>query len=721
MADHTEGVRDGARACSELKPAAQGADEHVEISMLRCHDDLTTTVRARRSDRAVPGRTGRRASRLLMAAALMLGAGLVAPALTSPATGATRDDTPWRLPEMPPRCTRSQADSGDVSGCLLAFYNDPADTGWGEPPAPGVGPGWDWQGYTYNGSPALATWENTYIASNTTAIAGFGPGYLETHTSARALFEGFLHEISTGGYDVNDVGGYTFRCTSGNGGWDCPSGDPDDLSNHAWGLAIDMNAGTNPIRSYSGDDGETACKTPIQTDLPRWVIQTAERWGLYWGGYGWSDGCQTVETKRSTVYRDPPHFEFRGTPAQATAIAAFNRANGGGRPSAEPDDPTVPDRDCFEAYTDDGEPTQHCPASRVPQAGSRLAVGVDAPDAAVAAVINLTAVESAAAGHLVTEGCGPTSPERATSTVNFAAGETAAAMAIVPLDDHDRFCVWRSTAAHHVVDVVGFLTDAGDRLWYDPSLPRRLTDTRRDGVCTRDDCRPGRVPAGGIHTVATADDAPRLVNLTVADQTGPGHASAGRCDAVATSTFSNINYVPGVNRANMALLDNGTDGSCVWVHADTHVIVDELGRLLPDSGLGWKLREAERLLDTRRCTSTWCDGRVSAGEAHRVELELAGPAAITLTVDAPVAPGHAWVGGCDELVDGMPPTSNVNYVPGKATANLAIVSPDAGAVCVWVHAEADLIIDVRAELVEERMLGLRPVTPTRVQDTRRPT
>ena len=123
------------------------------------------------------------------------------------------------------------------------------------------------------------------------SVAGFGPGWLETHRYAQPLFEGFLNEISANGYDVHGASGYSFRCTSGNGGWSCPTGDPDDLSNHAWGLAIDMNAGTNPIRRYDGIGGNTACQTPMQTDMPKWVIETAERWGLYWGGYGWSSGC----------------------------------------------------------------------------------------------------------------------------------------------------------------------------------------------------------------------------------------------------------------------------------------------------------------------------------------------------------------------------------------------------------------------------------------------
>jgi hypothetical protein len=209
----------------------------------------------------------------------------------------------------------------------VVFYDDPAETGWGVPPAPGVGDGWVWNGARYNGSPALAGWESTYIEANTEPVAGLRTGTLEFHASARALFEGFLDEITTLGYRVRDASGYGFRCTAGSGGWSCPSGDPDRLSNHAWGLAVDMNSNTNPIRSYSSVDGVTACQTPIVTDMPRWMIQTAEKWGLYWGGYGWNSGCQSLETQRTIVSRDPPHFEFRGTPEQAAAIVAFNLGN----------------------------------------------------------------------------------------------------------------------------------------------------------------------------------------------------------------------------------------------------------------------------------------------------------------------------------------------------------------------------------------------------------
>ena len=640
-------------------------------------------------------------SRLLRTALVtsMVAASALAISAASPATTVEANlDTPWTLPVTPPRCTTTQADSGDVAGCLMVFYNDPSDIGWGQPPAPGVGAGWDWKGYWYNGSSALSTWESTQIAANVDDVAGMAAGTLQTHRAAQPLFEGFLNEIQDNGYDVHGAVGYSFRCTSGNGGWSCPSGDPDDLSNHAWGLAIDMNAGTNPIRSYAGIDGKTACQTPMQTDMPQWVVQTAEKWGLYWGGYGWNSGCQSTSTQRTTVYRDPPHFEFRGTPEQAAAIAAFNLEND-------------PRRRCFDTVTDDGSTLEQCNLTGVPEAGWRLPVDTAPPADATAAMINLTAVNPARAGHLALDDCGPTDgPD--TSAVNFGPGEAAAAMAVVPIDPSGRFCVYRSTDVHSVVDVVGYLTSTGDRLWFDPSSPVRLLDTR-----TTESRAPVADQASA--QVPTDDTAARIANLTVAASQGPGHAQAAKCADVATNQFSNINYVEGTTRANMVLLDNDDDGSCVWVHRATHVIVDELGRLVADEGLGWRVEPARRVLDTRLCTDSWCEGRPSGGRAFEVDLGTDAPAAaVTLTIARATAPGHAWVGACDELVDGVAPTSNVNYVPGKAAANLAIAAPTDGTVCVYLHADADVVIDVQAELVEDRTTGLRPVTPDRVHDSR---
>lgn len=208
-------------------------------------------------------------------------------------------------------------------------------------------PGWIWRGWTYNGSPALRDWE-TKMSSNRRAIGSVKVGHLVLMAAALPLFEGFVREIQAGGYRIESIGGYNFRCTS-NAGKTCEGLTPASLSNHAYGLAIDMNPARNPELTYRGVGGSSACATPQTTDLPRWVVQTAERWGLYWGGYGWSGGgCSGPGQQKPSVIRDPMHFEFRGTPEQARAIlrvqsghAPSGRPQTGGQPTAPPLQPAV--------------------------------------------------------------------------------------------------------------------------------------------------------------------------------------------------------------------------------------------------------------------------------------------------------------------------------------------------------------------------------------------
>ena len=646
--------------------------------------------------------------RSMLLAGALLATGTLSILAPTP-TARALDDTPWRLPVTPPRCTVQQADSGDVGDCLLAFYADPADIGWGAPPAPGVGSGWYWNGYTYNGSPALAGWEAEQIAPNMSDVAGIGAGRFETHVAAQALFEGFLDDIAANGYRVYDASGYSFRCTSGNGGWSCPSGDPRHLSNHAWGLAIDMNAATNPIRRYSGVDGQTACLTPIETDLPRWVVQTAERWGLYWGGYGWNSGCTDTTTQRSYVYRDPPHFEFRGTPSQARAIADFNHRND-------------PNRVCFEIVDDAGETIEACNRTGRPEPHWRIPVDLNPPAGVVAAMVNLTVTEPSAPGYLTLEDCGPRSGERKTSTISFSAGQTIATMAVVPLSPDGRFCVYRLSEVHSVVDVVAYLGAAGEQLWLQPSVPTRLTDTRRHGSCSPLlECHDGPVGAGGWLAVPTADQAALIANIAVVDGRAPGWVQAGQCDVVGPDrTFSNLNYVGDVARSNLTVIDGGESGACVFALTETNVVVDELGRLTTGDGLGWSLAPPARALDTRECSPTWCAPRPQAGTIIPLDLETASPgAAVAITVTDTQAAGYVTVGRCD-VIEGLDEqvTSNLNHGPGETITNLALVDLADGEMCIFTKASAHVIIDVQAELVADRTIGVLPITPTRVHDSR---
>ena len=644
--------------------------------------------------------------RFIAAALTVAAVAGLAPA--GPAAQAGAEDTPWRLPVTPPRCSVSEANSGDVADCLLAFYHDPSTTGWGVPPAPGVGEGWSFSGARYNGSPALADWESQQIGRNAVAIGKLAAGTVQTHRAAQPLFEGFLTEITARGYQVSNASGYSFRCTSGNGGWDCPSGDPDDLSNHAWGLAIDMNAGTNPIRRYTSQNGETACATPMDTDLPEWVILAAERWGLYWGGYGWNSGCRDTSTQRDSVFRDPPHFEFRGSVQQAAAIAAFN-----GR--------TPVGSACFDSVDDTGVDVERCNWSGLPEAGWRLPVDVDTPEGATAVLINLTATASASNGYLTLETCGPVSTVRTTSALTFAGGDSVAAMAATPLDADGRFCVYRSTDVHSIVDVVGFLGADGEPLWFNASRPTRLTDTRSDGACRPfQECQTGPVPDRSIHAVPTDDERPRIANVAVIGGQAPGFLQAGRCNGVgADHKFSNLNYLGAAVRSNLALIDNDISGSCVFALTETHVIVDELGTLDPIDGLGWSLQEPERRLDTRVCTDEWCSGRPKGGQVIELDLHTDAPAAaLAITVTGTGAAGYISAGPCDLFDGGVPAASNLNHVANQTVTNLALVELVDGRTCLFTRADAHIIIDVQAELTVEHEIGLSPVEPTRVHDSR---
>jgi hypothetical protein len=668
-------------------------------------------MEARQAVAEVPTVLMQRSSRLLSWCVLAaVAAGAVAPVALSPAaTVSALDNTPWVLPSAPPRCTTQQVESGNVAGCIVAFYEDPSSTGWGTPPAPGVGEGWTWNGYWYNGSPALATWESTYIRANAAAIGALRVGALRTHAQVQALFEGFLTEITANGYRVRDASGYGFRCTAASGGWTCPSGDPDDLSNHAWGLAIDMNASTNPIRSYAAVDGVTACQTPIETDLPQWVIQTAEKWGLYWGGYGWNSGCPSTSTERQVVERDPPHFEFRGTPRQAAAIAAFNL---GSNPNAV----------CRTVVNNDGNDIRQCGFSARPPAGTRLAVDLDPPAGAVAALINLTATDAEAPGYLTLESCGARATPPTTSALTFGTGDTVAAMAIVPISAEGRFCVYRSAPVHSVVDVAGYVGANGQPLWYEPATPTRLTDTRVDGACEPGAaCRPGQLPAGSRQSVPTSTPDARFVNLTVIDARAPGYLQVGRCaDVGGQSSFSNLNTTGTAARANLALVPSSDTGTCAFSSSVADVIVDELGTLDATTGLGWKLVPQRRIVDTRLCSPQWCENRPGAGRMIELDLATASPgAAIAVTVTDTSGLGFVTVGRCADLANGgAGRTSNVNYRRGVTVTGLALVALDAGKMCAFTSASAHLVIDVQAELTAEHQLGLLPVSPARAHDSR---
>lgn len=86
-------------------------------------------------------------------------------------------------------------------------------------------------------------------------------------------------------------------------------------SNHSWGLAVDINAPSNPYTS------------PLKTDMPAWMPDL-------WNEYGWRWGGDYSGSK------DAMHYEFMGSVTDAANQTARARSNGlgGGTPPQPPKD-----------------------------------------------------------------------------------------------------------------------------------------------------------------------------------------------------------------------------------------------------------------------------------------------------------------------------------------------------------------------------------------------
>ncbi len=136
---------------------------------------------------------------------------------------------------------------------------------------------------------------------------GWGPGYptnrradmvtvgtpkVAVHKAIAPLVDWLMAETQRRGYHLNagQCWGYSNRAVRG-------STTP---SNHSWGLAVDLNAPANPFTT----NGE------LITDMPVWLPALWQAWGFTWGG-AYKGGR-----------RDPMHFEFLGTPADAKKLAA---------------------------------------------------------------------------------------------------------------------------------------------------------------------------------------------------------------------------------------------------------------------------------------------------------------------------------------------------------------------------------------------------------------
>lgn len=341
---------------------------------------------------------------------------------------------------------------------------------------------------------------------------------------------------------------------------------------------------------------------------------------------------------------------------------------------------------------------------------------IPVPDAEVGdlALMNVTVVAPRASGHLTAHH--ELADPSATSTVNYSADSTVPAMAAVEIGEQGVACLTNSvhTAVHVVVDLAGLLPEAV----VDQSFDRgeRILDTRLGGS--------GPVAPGATACsapVAASPDAVVLANITAANPSAAGHLVAHRKGAGDTASTSTLNYVAGVNRANLTLVELGADATiCVTTstHAATHVVIDAVAVL--DPALFERIGAGQRLLDTRLPDAGTAGRRVAAGGAVCTDDPVGRPgAAVVANVTAADAagPGHLNTHALEQAGDG---SSTHNYTAATSWANLTVTRlGDSGRLCVSAFVNpSHVVIDLVAVIAPDHTGTLNPVGE-RLLDTRR--
>jgi len=283
--------------------------------------------------------------------------------------------------------------------------------------------------------------------------------------------------------------------------------------------------------------------------------------------------------------------------------------------------------------------------------------------------------------------------------------------------------------------------------------PARLLDTRTSGVADTVDGigeGGGALDAGETVEVPVVDraDVPAVgvagavLNVTIVDPSGPGYATVFPC-GVAPPNSSNVNWSEGgvVRSSAVTVALSGAGSVCVFVSSAAEVVVDINGWVADPptaAGVGAGsvgLVVPARLMDSRPGFETFDGAQVGAGRVEAegtVRVDVAGRAGVpddvagvvlsVTTVDASSA-GYATAFPCGES---QPEASMSNYAAGDTVGSGVFVPVGLdGDVCLYSHAEADIVVDVFAYVGDGRVpdatvssgaVGL--LTPARVLDTR---
>ena len=321
------------------------------------------------------------------------------------------------------------------------------------------------------------------------------------------------------------------------------------------------------------------------------------------------------------------------------------------------------------------------------------------------AVLNVTVADPKGPGFVTVYPCGHARP--LASNVNFGGRTTVANAVLARVGTSGMVCLYTSQAVSLVVDVTGYFTLSSGYVSLDPS---RLMDSRAagqtiDGAFAGLGLRDaGTVTSltvsgrGGIPTNASAV----MLSVTATNSVALGYVTVFACGS-SRPTTSTINLNSSSAVSNPVLTEVGEFGSvCLYVSQATDLVIDVTGFLQSNSAVV-PLRP-KRLFSSQAGGSTVDGNFANAGlvpegsviklvVADRGEVSVASFAAIlNLTATDADYSGFVTVFTCGS---NHPLSSNLNFSPSQAVANLAIAKLGLdGTVCIYVSRTINLIVDV---------------------------
>ena len=196
------------------------------------------------------------------------------------------------------------------------------------------------------------------------------------------------------------------------------------------------------------------------------------------------------------------------------------------------------------------------------------------PVGASAAVLNVTATEAVGPGFLTVYPSDRTQP--LVSSVNYVAGVPRPNSVIAPIGADGKIKIFASEQTHVIVDVMGWLGNAGQSEYVDvPST--RLLDTRLPA-----DTGPKLAAGGTIHLQVVGAVVPPnarsvVLNVTVTAPDESGFLTVYPGGAPRPFT-SNLNYLTGQTIPNAVIVGLGPTGTIdIFSLRSTHVVVDVVG------------------------------------------------------------------------------------------------------------------------------------------------